>query len=100
MKKRKNNAKPCKICIVKRQGHIEEFDERKVYASAYSACLSCHIQKNIAEKIAENVCRDIKRWVDKKPQVRSDTIFRLVIKSLKKYNKDAAFIYETHRDIA
>ncbi|MEK6808285.1 MAG: ATP cone domain-containing protein [Nanoarchaeota archaeon] len=94
------NVVGCKVCIVKRRGHIEEFDERKIYASCYSACLSTHSPKDVAEKISENVCREVKKWIDKKAVIRSDEIFKHVIISLKKYNKNASFIYETHRDIS
>ncbi|MBI2970934.1 MAG: hypothetical protein HYY37_00780 [Candidatus Aenigmarchaeota archaeon] len=88
------------IHIVKRKGKIEKFDERKVYASCYAACLSCHMKKLECEKAAKDVARDVRRWMDKKPVVQSDDIFRLVAKLLKKRNKDAAFMYATHRDVS
>ena len=90
----------CKYCIVKRKGHAEEFDERKVYASCYAACLSSHVPHMEAEKICENVSKEIKTWAKKKKQVDSSEIFQKVTVALKKHNKDAAFMYETHRDIS
>ena len=86
--------------IVKRHGHTENFDERKIYASCYSACLSAHRHHAHAEKICENVSRDIKRWITKKEEVTSHQIFLETIKLIKKYDKNAAFMYETHRDIS
>ncbi len=86
--------------IVKRKGRVEKFDERKVYASCYAACLSCHMKKEECEKTANSVAKAVKSWVSKKPVTKSDEIFRLVITQLKKKNRDAAFMYETHRDVS
>ena len=99
MIKNKQTGKICKYCIVKRRGHTEEFDERKVYASCYAACLSSHVPHMEAEKICEKVSKEIKTWARKKKQADSLEIFKKVISAMKKHNKDAAFMYETHRDI-
>ena len=48
------------IHLVKREGHIHVFDERKVYASCYAACLSAHVAHKEAEKICEKVTKDYK----------------------------------------
>lgn len=90
----------CKYCIVKRKGHTEEFDERKVYASCYAACLSSHVPHIEAEKICEKVAKEIKSWARKNKAVNSKDIFGKVIAAMKKHNKDAAFMYETHWDIS
>jgi len=102
MKKTKKTKTICRTgsCIVKRHGHVEEFDERKVYASCYAACLSTHMQKEEAESICSKVSRSMKAWVKTKRTVSSTDIFRQVTRELKRYNKDAAFMYETHRDIS
>lgn len=86
--------------IVKRKGYTEEFDERKVYASVYSACLSTHADHIEAEKIANLVSREIKHWILKKEIVTSGEIFKKVIDELETLNKEAAFMYKTHRDIS
>lgn len=90
----------CKVCIVKRVGHNEEFDERKVYASCYASCLNAHIEKHKAEKICEKVAASVQKWVGKKKKISSKQIFKHVIATLKKHSKDAAFMYETHRDVS
>lgn len=100
MKKRIIEGAKCRYCIVKRRGHAEEFDERKIYASSYAACLSTHIKPREAEKISEKVSKEIKAWASKRKAVDSSEIFRKVVAALKKHNKDAAFMYETHRDIS
>ena len=90
----------CRYCIVKRKGHVEEFDERKVYASCYAACLSSHIQYTEAEKICEKVSKEVKAWARKKRSMNSDELFKKITAAIKKHNKNAALMYETHRDIS
>lgn len=86
--------------IVKRKGHKQEFDEHKLYASVYSACLAAHTKKEEAESIANLVVREVKKWVDDKEEVTSDAIFKITGEELQHLNKDAAFMYKTHRDIS
>lgn len=90
----------CKHCIVKRKGHLEEFDERKIYSSCYAAALSAGIPHRAAEKLCGDVCSDLKKWLDDKYLVTSDQIFRKTTALMKKHDKKASFMYETHRDIA
>jgi len=89
--------------IVKRRGHKETFDERKIYASCYAAYMGTHgryADRIYAEKICAYICKDVKKWMRSKKTVTSDAIFKETIKALKKYDKQTAFMYETHRDIA
>lgn len=100
--KKKNSARTGKIKlhIVKRRGHMEAFDERKVYASSYSACMSAHADEKRAEKVAERVTSEVKRWIRKRKSVTSGEIKTEVIRQISKVDKDAAFMYETHLDVA
>ena len=100
MKQKIIEGAKCRYCIVKRKGHAEEFDERKVYASCYAACLSSHVPHVEAEKICGKVAKKIKAWARKNKTVSSDEIFVKVTAAIKKHNEDAAFMYETHRDIS
>ena len=86
--------------IVKRKGHKEAFDPRKVYAAAYAACRNAHLSEMLAENIAETVQKRLEEWVDEKTEVGSDEIFRETISVLKELHPDAAFLFETHRDIS
>lgn len=86
--------------IVKRKGHKQKFDERKLYASLYAACLSAHTNREEAEITANLVAREIKKWIDKKEEVTSDEIFKQAAEELGHLNKDASFMYKTHRDIS
>ena len=100
MRNKIREGEKCRYCIVKRKGHAEEFDERKVYDSCYAACLNAQIEHKKAEKICEKVSRELKAWARKKKYADSSDIFREVIAEMKKYDKNAAFMYETHRDIS
>lgn len=92
--------KNCMSHIIKRRSRIEVFDEQKVYASSYAACLSAHIPKERAEAICEAVVDDIKQWIQDKPEVTSNQLFHEITRSLEKINGDAAFMYKTHRDVS
>jgi transcriptional regulator NrdR family protein len=99
-KKKSVNGAKCKNCIVKRRGIAEEFDERKIYASCYAACLSSHVPHMKAEKVCEKVSSELKIWANKKGVLSSDDIFAKTTLVLRKHDKDSAFMYETHRDIS
>jgi len=82
--------------IVKRKGHTEIFDERKVYASVYSACLAVRTPEGSAELSAEKVTQLVKQWLEDKDEVTASDIHRVVVKHLIVYNPDAALLHETH----
>ncbi len=83
--------------IVKRHGHTEAFDEHKVYASVYAACLSVREPSGSAELVADRVTDDVKKWIDKKHEVTSHDIRTVAGKHLKAYHEDAAYMYMHHR---
>ena len=86
--------------IVKRAGHTEIYDERKVYGSCFFACRNAHLTELQAEDICGKVSASVTKWANKKKVIYSDDIFKVLIMELKKHNEDAAFLYETHRDIS
>lgn len=86
--------------VIKRQGLKEKYDEKKVYASTYSACLNSHLPKEGAEKIADMVTKEVDKWIEKKTEVDSDQIFKEVIKLLEKIDPEVAFMFKTHRDLS
>lgn len=88
------------IHIVKRKGHKDIYDEKKVYASVYAACINTHMHKERSEETANAVMQKINKWLDNKKEVTSNDIFKQIINILKEYNSDAAFMYETHRDVS
>ena len=89
-----------KIRIVKRKGHLEEYNDKKVYGSCYSACYTAGLTEKECEAMSEAIVKDVNKWVKTKKSIKSSEIFRLVSKLLKKHNKEVAFLYETHWDIS
>ena len=96
-KKPKDKAE---LRIVKKEGHSELYDERKVYGSCYFACRNSHLSEQESEEICNKVCMAINELANSKKIMSSDDIFMALIEELKKYNEDAAFLYETHRDLS
>ena len=90
----------CKHCIVKRKGHTEEFDERKVYSSCYASCLAANIKHEEAEKVCDAVSKEVRMWAHKKVMITSDEIFKKTVQAIRKHSEKAAYLYETHRDIS
>ena len=86
--------------IIKRKGHAQAFDERKLYASCFAACLSTHLKKEDAEKLSEDITNDIKAWIALIPESTSDQVFQKTVEFLKNKNPDVSFMYETHRDVS
>ncbi len=95
-KKRKFTARH----VVKRRGHAEAYDVRKVYGSVLVACLGSHVKEKQAEKIAMDVSDYITKLVEKSHTITAHEIFYEVTKRMKKHHADAAFMYETHRDLS
>ncbi len=90
-----------KIHIIKRTpGHNETYDERKLYASIYAACLSQHTPTGEAELTANKVCKDIQPWLSDKPEIASSDLRRKASEYLKIYNPDAAYMYARHHKMA
>jgi transcriptional regulator NrdR family protein len=86
--------------IVKRRGHTEPFESRKLYASVFAACRNAHLAEAEAEKFAGIVADEISAWVAHQETVTSEQIFREAAAALRRLHTDAGFLYETHRDIA
>ena len=95
-KKRKFSARH----VVKRRGHKEAYDARKVYGSVLFACFSAHVKEKQAERIAMDVSDYITKLVEKRDSITAHEIFYEVTKKMKKHHADAAFMYETHRDLS
>ncbi|HLG23395.1 MAG TPA: ATP cone domain-containing protein [Candidatus Nanoarchaeia archaeon] len=85
--------------LIKRKGHAQLYDERKVYSSCYFACRNAHLEKEESEAICDKVTREITKKVLEARVLSSEDIFRMLVNELKKHNEDASFLYETHRDL-
>lgn len=83
--------------IVKRGGHTEAYDSRKLYASIYSAVMTMREPAGTAEVIAEKVVNDVESWLGRKSEVLSNDIRRVAAKYLYGYHPEAAYSYMHHR---
>ncbi len=100
-RKRRHGHNESVHCIVKRRSNVcEGYDEKKVYGSAYAACYVVLMKEKECERIANAVAKAITKHVHKKKEVASGNLAKLVSKELKRHNQHAAFMYETHRDLA
>ena len=80
--------------VVKRRGHTESYDERKVYASIYAACISVDVPQVEAELVAAQLCKDLSAWLTDKTEITSADIFRAAWKHLDAYNSKAGYMYK------
>lgn len=88
------------VHIVKRKGHKEPFDSRKIYASVYAAARNAHLSELESEKIAEATASALEKWIAKRALVSSQDIFEQTVRVLSELHPDVAFLYKTHRDLA
>jgi transcriptional regulator NrdR family protein len=99
-KLKKRNPQSFRIVVKRRKsGLCEEYDERKVYGSVYAACAVVKCKEQRCEKIANSVAKKVTKFVKNNKRIRSDQILRLATVEIRKFNKHAAFMYETHMDI-
>jgi hypothetical protein len=83
--------------IVKRAGHNESYDPRKLYASIYAACLSLREPAGSAEIIANEVTSQVESWLQSKHLVTANDIRRQAANQLQAINPDIAYQYLHHR---
>ncbi len=82
--------------IVKRQGHKETFDEKKVYGSVYAACASVHYTEKKCEQVADEITKKVKTFIKNKKSVKAVELRKKIITELQKKKKELAFYYEQH----
>lgn len=88
------------VLVVKRRGKQEPFDDKKLYASVYSACKDVNMDVHKCEGTAAKIVADVKTHFKGKNTVNSTEIFGAVIGLLAKHHEAAAFMYETHRELS
>lgn len=89
-----------KDCIIKRKGQEEPYDQKKVYASVYSAALNCEYSEKKAEKIALSIMKKTNNLIKKSKDkcFESNRIRDFVLKELK--DKDVKLMYKHHLDLS
>ncbi|MDK2899289.1 MAG: hypothetical protein PWQ10_476 [Patescibacteria group bacterium] len=87
------------VDIIKRGGkrQTEQFMHKKLYTSIVAACLSARTPNGQAEATANLVCEDVIVWLQQRPEVTSHDIRVVTTRCLKKYQPEAAYLYEQHR---
>ena len=75
-------------------------DRGRIYAGAFASCRNAHLSEMLSENIADTVQKRLEDWIKDKNEISSDDIFRETISVLKELHPDAAFLFETHRDIS
>ena len=85
-------------CVVKRKGHVQHYEEKKVYASVYAAALNCENGEEKSEKLAKEITKKISTWVKKKNKVSSLEIRNQIAKSIR--DRDVRLMYESHLDLS
>jgi len=87
--------------VVKNHGLKEEFDEEKLYDSAFYPAKEDELSDVEANKLAEKVVYEIKAWIsDSEDEVHSaEEIRQKVIEILEREDEDIAFLYKTHLDL-
>lgn len=83
--------------IVKRRGHTEPYDARKLYASIYASVLAVRYPARAAETLAEEVTEKVEQWLDTKHEVTTNDIRRVAGEKLLALNKDAGLQFIHHR---
>jgi transcriptional regulator NrdR family protein len=86
--------------VVKRKGHTEQYDERKLYASIYAACLAVRETHETSEMIAERVTKEINEWLMKKHEITSHDIRVHAAHHLTAYQPDAGWLYLHQRNLS
>jgi transcriptional regulator NrdR family protein len=84
------------IAIIKRQQHIEPYDEQKLMRSIFASCLAVRTPQGEAEITAKRIAKEVGAWVQKKPEVTSHELRIRAAQQLTKYNPHAAYLYKHH----
>lgn len=87
------------ILVEKRDGRCEKYDEKKSYDTFCRVGLNAHLNTKAATGLADKCISDLRKFLKSKRKIKSAELFKQKIKILNKYNKDAAYLYEYHRDI-
>lgn len=77
----------------------ELFDPLKLHGSLMAACLAVRSLEGEAHMTAQRIVEKVIDWLDNKTEVTSDDVRRVAASNLQTYQPEAAYIYETYKDI-
>jgi transcriptional regulator NrdR family protein len=82
--------------VIKRAGHTEAFDRKKLYNSIYATCLAVNEPLNLAKSNAQKVTDNTEKWLENKAEITVHDIRAFAGKDLGKINHHAAYLYLHH----
>lgn len=77
----------------------EMFDPLKLHGSLMAACLAVRSLEGEAHMTAQKITEKVIDWLDNKTEVTTDDVRRIAANSLQTYQPEAAYMYETYKDI-
>ncbi|MBI3494867.1 hypothetical protein HY004_02710 [Candidatus Saccharibacteria bacterium] len=77
----------------------EIFDPLKLHGSLMAACLAVRSLEGEAHMTAQKITERVIDWLDNKTEVTTDDVRRIAANSLQTYQPEAAYMYETYKDI-
>ncbi|MEK7620959.1 MAG: hypothetical protein AAB395_01235 [Patescibacteria group bacterium] len=77
----------------------ERFDPLKLHGSLMAACLAVRSLEGEAHMVAQKITEKVIDWLDSKTEVTSNDVRRIAANNLQTYQPEAAYIYETYKDI-
>jgi len=83
--------------LVKRHGHTEKYDPKKVHMSVYAASLNCDHDGKKAKRIADSVTKKVNAWAKKAAMISSKDIRKKILDNLT--DSDVALMYKHHLDV-
>ena len=86
------------VVIVKRKGHAEPFDEKKLYASVYASALNAHHNEEDSEEIAQKTLSIVQDAIAGRENLTSEDLKESTITALATHD-DVQLMYKHHMDI-
>lgn len=83
--------------VVKRAGHVQLYDPKKLYNSIYAAALSVREPIEVAHKIADEVVAAVEVWLHDKQEFTSHDLRRKASEHLRVIHPEAAQVYSHHK---
>lgn len=84
---------------IKKQGHAEKFDEKKLYESVYKTALNCHLEEEESRDIAQKITDTIAGWINEKTHITTNELRFQVINLLELEDSELSMMYENHYNI-
>ena len=85
---------------IKKEGHTEKFDLKKLSKSIYKASLNAHLEGNQAQKVVKETLNTLLLTLSSKKVISTQQLRKETIKSLEKNNfHEVACLYKHHENL-